>query len=263
MESRKFFATKIWSYIDIPTGMRLSMLKCTDGAHAQIHVRLNAHFFLTHVHYPGFYEVLRFVTRFIMPPKKRKVNFDIEKVGREYEQIQQWFSKLKSSLDECCLSDAVDILSPDNILSLSGLKFGFRYVDNLMSILSVVPEEAGPWRSEVILLLLNTLQSPNELSAEQKDVAILLSQSIYKNGFPGYQQCYSEVFAHVLNSSRHLQSNQSNIASLLPFAGCICPPTKTCLICHEELQKNNKPCIITYYLVNGPLPFNQDAVAVD
>ena len=79
-----------------------------------------------------------------MPPKKRKVNFDIEELGRGYEQIQQWFSKLKSSLDDCCLSDAADILSPDNILSLSGLKFGFRFVENLMSILSVVPEEAGP-----------------------------------------------------------------------------------------------------------------------
>ena len=190
-----------------------------------------------------------------MPPKKRKVNFDIEELGRGYEQIQQWFSKLKSSLDDCCLSDAADILSPDNILSLSGLKFGFRFVENLMSILSVVPEEAGPWRSEIILVLLNTLQSPNELSPEQKDVALFISQSIYKNGFAGHRQCYSEVFSHVLNFSNHLQSNQSSIASLLPFAGCIGPPTKTCLLCHQELQKNNKPCIITHYLVNGPLPF--------
>ena len=191
-----------------------------------------------------------------MPPKKRKVNFDIEELERGYEETKQWFSKLESSVEGCCLSDAAEFLSTDNILLLSGLKFGFRFIENLMSILSVVPEEAGPWRIDIVNSLLNALQSPQELNPEQKEISMFMSKSFYKNGFPGHKPCYSEVFSRVLqySSTQQLQANQTNINSLLPFAGCVSPPTKTCLLCHQELQKNNKPCIVTYYLVNGPLP---------
>lgn len=192
-----------------------------------------------------------------MPPKKRKLNFDFEELGRGYEETIGWFAKIESSLEDCCLSDAAEFLTPDKILLLAGLKFGFRYLENLMSTLSVVPEEAGPWRSDVILTLLTTLQSPQELSPEQKNLAVFISKSIFKDGFPGHQQCHSEIFSRVLKSSstQLSKANQINIASLLPFAGCICPPTKTCLLCQQDLQKNNKPCIVTNYLVNGPLPF--------
>ena len=228
-----------------------------------------------------------------MPPKKRKANFDIEELERGYEEKKQWFSKLESIVEGCCLSDAAEFLSTDNILLLSGLKFGFRFIENLMSILSVVPEEAGPWRIDIVdaLLsalqspqfrfienlmsilsvvpeeagpwridivdaLLSALQSPQELNPEQKKISLFISKSFFKNGFPGHKQCYSEVFSRALqySSTQQLQANQTNITSLLPFAGCVCPPTKTCLLCHQELQKNNKPCVVTYYLVNGPLP---------
>lgn len=194
-----------------------------------------------------------------MVPTKRKVNFDIEELGRGYEETQRWFSKLENSVEDHCLSDAAEFLSANDILLLSGLKFGFRFVENLMCILSVVPEEAGPWRSDIILTLLNALQSPQELDPEKKKISMFLSTNICKSGFPGYKPCYSEVFSRVLkySSSQQAQVNQSDspaISLLHPFAGCICPPTKTCFLCHNELQKSNKPCIVTYYLVNGPLP---------
>ena len=125
-----------------------------------------------------------------MPPKKRKLNFDFEELSRRYEETIGWFAKIESSLEDCCLSDAAEFLTPDKILLLAGLKFGFRYLENLMSTLSVVPEEAGPWRSDVILTLLTTLQSPQEFSSEQKNLAVFISKSIFKDGFPGHQQCH-------------------------------------------------------------------------
>jgi len=39
------------------------------------------------------------------------------------------------------------------------------------------------------------------------------------------------------------------------FAGCIAPPTASCVRCNGELTKHNSPTLVSFYRINSPLPF--------
>ena len=183
-----------------------------------------------------------------MPSKKRKLNFNLDDIEEQTENLLE----LHKTMEECSILEAADFLDVEKIVGFSVIKFGLRFVESLLSVLSVVPEESGPWRAEIIKSQLSLLIGATRLTAEQECMVKIISESsTYKRGFPGQEGYYSQVFSQVLAN----QCDGADQSSSGFFAGCIAPPTRVCFSCNNELQKNNKPTYVTYYLASGPLPF--------
>lgn len=114
-----------------------------------------------------------------MASKKRKLNFDLD----ELEEKQGVILDICKSLDNCCIHEAAaDVLTPQKILGLAVIKFGLSFVENILSIISVIPEESGPWRQEIAYSLLNMLNGTNRINAEQEHILkVILESSEYKH----------------------------------------------------------------------------------
>jgi len=98
-----------------------------------------------------------------------------------------------------------------------------------------------------------------------------LHNSKFKSALTGQalESYYTHIFSQlVIRNETYCSANFTEApdqppftgAAALPweeqiFAGCIAPATKVCFVCGGNLQKNNKPSCVTYYLASGPLPF--------
>lgn len=82
-----------------------------------------------------------------MPSKKRKLNFNLDDIEEQTENLLE----LHKTMEECNILEAADFLDVEKIVGFSVIKFGLRFVESLLSVLSVVPEESGPWRAQMIL----------------------------------------------------------------------------------------------------------------
>ena len=142
-------------------------------------------------------------------------------------------------------------------------------MENVLSVISVIPEESGPWRQEIACSLLTFLTGTEKLTTEKENILkIMLDSSI--DHFFGQERNYNELFTRVIagnsvkaetecrdvaTAAKRSHYATGTTARFLPFAGCITPPTKVCFFCNSDLQKHNKPSRVTYYLASGPLPF--------
>ena len=81
----------------------------------------------------------------MMPSKKRKLNFDLD----DYEVKQGGILQICKMLDNFSIQEAEGFLDPEKILGLAAIKLGLGFVENVLSVISVIPEESGPWRQEI------------------------------------------------------------------------------------------------------------------
>ena len=193
-----------------------------------------------------------------MPSKKRKLTFDFDNVEKRSEETQRIFLELNKALENCHISDneALNFLDPEEFLNFAAIKCGYHFIQNLFLVLNAVPEESGPWRAEITRKLLLYSSGKTALTKDEESIVqTILQSSTFRDGIYKFAESYSQVFAKCLYHNRGKNAFYSKADEFPPFAGCIAPATKVCLVCNQELQKHNKPCLITYYLASGPLPF--------
>ena len=82
-----------------------------------------------------------------MPPKKRK--FDFDDVEKRFEEVQRVLCELKETVKACSLSTMSEFMDTDELLSYAAFRFGFGFVQNVVSALSVVPDGSGVWWPEI------------------------------------------------------------------------------------------------------------------
>ena len=188
-------------------------------------------------------------------PKKRKINFNLD----DFEEAESRNEKRREILEaverDFIVDEFVDYLGIEKMIGFAVIKFGLNFVENVLSVLTLVPEECGPWREEIINSQLNLLTNNHEtLTSEQERIVKKISESDkYKCGLLRQEResLYNRVFSQILEN----YPDQSSQPASGFFAGCIAPPTKVCFFCNSELQKNNKPIRVTCYFASGPLPF--------
>lgn len=186
--------------------------------------------------------------------KKRKINFNLDDVEEAETEKRREILELHKAVEDCSIDESVGHLDIEKIIGFAVIKFGLNFVENVLSVLTVVPEESGPWRNEIINSQLNFLTgNRDKLTYEQEYIVKKISESNkYKYGLLGQEResHYNRVFSQILaNYPDHSSQYSSGL-----FAGCIAPPTKVCFFCNNELQKNNKPIRVTIYFASGPLP---------
>jgi len=196
--------------------------------------------------------------------KKRKINCDYDELERSLfleKEICEAFEKINITNSN---------LDPEKIIGFAAIKLGFAFVENLLAVLKVVPEESGPWREEIASLLLAMVEGRKTLNTEEKYMLKMACHSSkFKSALTGQalESYYTHIFSQlVIRNETYCNTNfeasdqpPSTGAAALPweeqiFAGCIAPPTKVCFVCRGNLQKHNKPSCVTYYLASGPLP---------
>lgn len=197
-----------------------------------------------------------------MPSKKRKLNFDIEDAEKQMEASQKTLIRqMADTVGACNTSEAADLLTFEEFISFAAFKFGYTFINNVISALNVVPDESEPWRPELVKFLTRLLSGTDkQLHVEQEStVNTILHSSTLTSQLIGQGDCYRQVFAKIIENTESLAaavSPREKCDMEFPlFAGCIAPPTKFCLLCHDELKKHNSPTHVTYYLPSGPLPF--------
>ena len=176
-----------------------------------------------------------------MPSKKRKLNFDLD----DYEAKQGGILQICKMLDNFSIQEAEGFLDPEKILGLAVIKLGLGFVMNVLSVISVIPEESGPWRQEIACSLLTLLTGTEKLTTEKENILkIMLDSSI--DHFFGLESNYNELFTKVIAGNLNADTEcdvstaakgshyaTSAAARFLPFAGCITPPTKVCFFCNS------------------------------
>lgn len=194
-----------------------------------------------------------------MPSKKRKLNFDLEDAEQKSDPEQGLHSlrlELVNAIGACNLSELLD---PEDLISFAAFKFGYSFIKNVISALSVIPDESGPWRPDLMKFLTSLLTENKRLNSEQECIVnAILQSSTRNNKLFGHGECYKQVFAQIVENTEPpatISPTEQCDMKFPLFAGCIAPPTKSCLVCHNDLKKHNNPSPVTYYLPSGPLPF--------
>jgi len=189
--------------------------------------------------------------------KKRKLYSDLDGLNDQNSVVEM--SELCSAVERISITNNTN-LDFENAVGVAVLKFGLKFVENLLLLLRVIPEESGPWRREVASSLLTMLDGKPLDSEKTRILNIALESSQFKKDTGGQkiESYYIQTLSTAIKNTDDEQSSATSQAckwGLQPFAGCIAPPTKHCFVCSGQLTKHNKPCRVTYYLASGPLPF--------
>ena len=200
-----------------------------------------------------------------MPSKKRRLTFDLDDVEKRSEETQRAILELNKALENCHIAEALNFLDPEEFLNFATVKCGYSFVQDLLLTLSAVPEECEPWRAELTRKLFMYSRGKMSLHNDEDSVVkAFLQYSSFKSEIYKQTECYNAVFSKCICNSLRNTTMPATIPrsfitaetdKFVPFAGCIAPPAKVCLLCDQELQKHNNPCVVTYYLPSGPLPF--------
>ena len=99
---------------------------------------------------------------------KRKRTVDDNLDDEFCDTNNNMISILKDAVDKFYLSTESFVnFSKAELISVMYLKFGFDFVEDLRLVLSVVSEECGPWRNEMVVDLLqrvrNVMLSPKDV----------------------------------------------------------------------------------------------------
>ena len=183
--------------------------------------------------------------------RKRPKLFYIDAVCEEQRSPNQchgaeFITSTVSSMDIMELQRSA--ASNNHFLALLALKVGFVQLEEILQICQVIPPESGPWRKELATELLQQTCTCAHTTTSLLDTlrALLL---LPVSSLPQQQQYpYPDVLSRVLQHGDKCQQ---------PFAGCLAPPTATCLECSCPLQQHNRPCYITLYTAHGPMPLKK------
>ena len=148
----------------------------------------------------------------------------------------------------------VNTLPEDVLIAATVLKYGFQFVQNILLIFEVVPENCGPWREEILMqLLLSMTEGKKNFNSELVPIVRSFMQTFRKRT----SECLTgptAVLSRVLRNNKSLEGDTHSLSSPVA-AGCIAPPTNLCFVCGGSLHVNNKPTVVTLYHISGPLPF--------
>jgi len=187
-----------------------------------------------------------------MPPKKKR-KFNLDDMEVESEEVQTALSGLAAALEACNLCEVVKFMNSDEVISFAVLKFGYKFVCDVFTALKVIPVESGAWRSKIVKLLVNLLTGRDQLDNNQEymmDSLLRIENFSCNRQGHGGDYTYCDQIYNKISVNNAVNTNPKRKYPI--FAGCIAPPTASCVRCNGELTKHNSP---SYYRINGPLPF--------
>lgn len=133
-------------------------------------------------------------------------------------------------------------LDTQDLLKILVVTFGFTFVEDLRLVMTVVPNECGPWHRELVLELFSFVRKSALTETEVNAVDACLSG----NFVPSPASCHH--YKCVLDKLQHIR---------LSYGGCFSPPTSVCYRCGNDLVKNNKPSIVSFYTTEELLPMKK------
>lgn len=134
-----------------------------------------------------------------MPPKKRKLTFDLDDVEKRSEEMQRAILELYRALENCHVSKSLNFLDPEEFLNFATIKYGYRFVQDLLLVLSAVSEESGPWRAEITRKLLMNSRGKISLGNDKESIINLFcnvpcSKVTYINKPNVTAKCFPNVY---------------------------------------------------------------------
>ena len=180
---------------------------------------------------------------------KRKRTVDDNLDDEFCDTNNNMISILKDAVDKFYFStESFVIFSKAELISVMYLKFGFDFVEDLRLVLSVVSEECGPWRKEMVVDL---LQRVRNVTLSPKDVEVV-EVCINEPDLSSRVSCTNVLPVQL---SQLILEKRVMIGDA--YGGCISPPTSICYQCGFKLAKNNKPIDVTLFTATGSLPMKK------